>query len=85
MAVDVRALTTGYEEEVRRVRTEALLSFRDGLAAELEAHPDSRENLLNELRKYRAQFKEEGRQDMEDIVLDAMDLLTGWAARGVRV
>jgi hypothetical protein len=85
MAVDVQALTTTYEQDVRRARTEALLRFRALFQEELQAHPDDRDLLLEQLRELRAQYRDSGQEDVEDIILDAMDILTGWCARDVRV
>jgi hypothetical protein len=85
MAVDVQAFATTYGEEVRRVRTEALLAFRESALAHLEDHPDRRDELLEELKRLRAEFKEAGREDLEDLVLDAMDIMTGWVRAEMRV
>jgi hypothetical protein len=89
MAVDVQELTTTYGEEVRRARTEVLLRFRDVLAEEIAAHPDERDaflsSVLTELRKQREEFREAGNEAMEDIILDAMDMVTGWSAHAVRL
>jgi hypothetical protein len=89
MAVDVQELTTTYGEEVRRARTEVLLRFRDVLAEEIAAHPDARDaflsSVLTELRKQREEFREAGNEAMEDIILDAMDMVTGWSAHAVRL
>jgi hypothetical protein len=85
MAVDVQAFATTYGEEVRRARTDALLAFRESALAYLEAHPDSRDDLLEELKRLRAEFREAGREDLEDLVLDAMDIMTGWVRPDMRV
>ncbi len=85
MAVDIQALATSYEQEVRRLRTEVLMQLRDVLADELRVRPEARDALLTELQEYRTRFKKEGRKDMEDLVLNAMDMLAGWSARAVRI
>jgi hypothetical protein len=89
MAVDVRPLTTGYGEEIRRLRTESLLSFRQVIEDELAAHPGHRDEVLDvilkQLRELRARARESGDVATEDILLDAMDLVTGWSAHAVRV
>jgi hypothetical protein len=85
VAVDVQALTSSYEQEVRRLRTETLQQIHDVVATALEAHPDQREDVLNELREQRARFRDAGRTDMEDILLDVMDMMAGWSARAVRL
>jgi hypothetical protein len=85
MAVDVQSLTQDYGQEVRRVRTEVLLRFRDRIQQELTEHPEHREQVLAELRHYRDQFRDSGEAHMEDIVLDVMDMVTGWAAQDARV
>jgi hypothetical protein len=89
MAVDVRPLTTRFGEEVRRARAEALLTYRAIIEKELVAHPDHREEILRsalaQLRETRAKAREEGNEVVEDIVLDAMDLVTDWTGRSVRV
>lgn len=85
MAVDVQAITSSYEQKVRDVRTETLLGIHDLLAQELADHPDHRDAVLGELRQLRRQFAEAGREDMEDIILDAMDMFSGWCARSMRI
>jgi hypothetical protein len=89
MAVDVRPLTTGFGEEVRRARTEALLNFRQFVEEALTDHPDHREEILSgtlaQLRELRAKAREADDEIMEDILLDAMDLVTGWSAHAIRV
>jgi hypothetical protein len=51
-----------------------------------EGTPGGRsEIVIDELRRYRAMFKEQGREDLEDLILDAMDIVTGWAAPDLRV
>jgi hypothetical protein len=89
VAVDVQELTTTYGEEVRRARTETLLRFRAVLAAEIEAHPEDRDaflsTVLRMLREQREAFREAGNEVLEDIVLDAMDIVTGWSAHAVRL
>jgi hypothetical protein len=85
MAVDVQAFATTYGEDVRRARTDALLAFRESALEYLKAHPDKRGELLEELKRLRAEFREAGREDLEDLVLDAMDIMTGWVRPDVRV
>jgi hypothetical protein len=89
MAVDVQELTTSYGEEVRRARTDVLLRFRDVLADAIAAHPDERDELLAtvlaELRNHREELRRAGNEPMEDVILDAMDIVTGWSAHAARL
>jgi hypothetical protein len=85
MVVDVERFATSYGEEVRRARTETLVDFRNTVLEILAEHPESRDMVIDELRRYRAMFKEQGREDLEDLILDAMDIVTGWAAPDLRV
>jgi hypothetical protein len=78
MVVDVQGVAATYGQDVRRVRTQALLNLREGMQAYLEEHPDGREQLLAELKVWRTKFAEEGDEAMEDLVLDAMDIFEGW-------
>jgi hypothetical protein len=47
--------------------------------------PDSREELLEALERIRLNLREKGRSDIEDIVLDVMDFVTGWSSPHMRV
>lgn len=85
MAVDVQAVATSYGEEVRRLRTEALVELREAMAELLGAHPEARADLLAELRRLRDKFREQGHEELEDFVLDAMDIVTGWVSPQMRV
>jgi hypothetical protein len=40
---------------------------------------------LEGLGQLRDQFARAGREDMEDLMLDAMDMVSGWSARAVRI
>jgi len=89
MAVDVQELTNAYGQGVGRARAETLLEFREFLADEIAAHPEQREQFLSmvlrQLRERREEYRDAGDAAMEDFVLDAMDLVTGWVARDVRL
>lgn len=85
MAVDVQALTNSYADDVRRFRTDALLNFRSIFAEDLKHHPEHRDALLAELKEQRDRLRSEGNEEMEDIILDAMDMLTGWSAHSARL
>jgi len=55
----------------------------DGLREELRGLLDegwSREALLRQLESDRELLRSEGRSDDEDILLEAMDFLSGWAS-----
>jgi hypothetical protein len=84
VAVDVQELVSSYDEKVRGVRTDTLKELHHVLTEQLKARP--RDEVLRELQRIRESFREQGREDMEDIVLDGMDMLTGWTgAAGARV
>ncbi len=84
MAVDVQELASSYDEKVRRARTETLMQLHHVLNEQLKAR--SRDDVLQELRRIGERFREQGREDMEDIVLDGMDMVVGWTgAPGARL
>jgi hypothetical protein len=84
MAVDRQAFAD-YEAATLRVRTESLLELRNLVAAELRVNPESREDLLRELERIRMEFREAGHADLEDVVLEVMDFVTGWCSPHMRV
>jgi len=55
------------------------------LAELLQDHPEGRDEILAELRRLRDVFKEQGREELEDFILDAMDILSGWVSPQMRV
>jgi hypothetical protein len=55
------------------------------VAEELRKDPDSRADILADLERIRLGLREEGRSDIEDIVLDVMDFVTGWASPHMRI
>jgi hypothetical protein len=81
VAVDVKTFT----DAALRAHTEVLLELRELVAEELRNDPDSREELLEALERIRLDLREEGRSDIEDIVLDVMDFVTGWSSPHMRV
>jgi hypothetical protein len=85
MAVDVESAATNFGAEVRRARTESLVALRDDILDFLRDHPEHQDEILAQLRTIRLQFREEGREDLEDFVLDAMDIVTGWVAPEMRL
>ncbi len=81
MAVDVKTFT----DAALRAHTEALLELREVIARELEANPDGRDELLELLEEIRLQLREEGKSEIEDVVLDVMDFVTGWSSPHMRI
>lgn len=63
----------------RVLAKERVLSLREMLAAQL-ANGVSRERLIEELMVIYRTFRAAGNEEAEDLVADALDLLTGWCA-----
>ena len=81
MAVDVQTFT----DATLRARTEALLELREIVAEQLREDPSSRDDLLQDLEEIRVAVREAERPDIEDIVLDVMDFVTGWCSPHMRI
>jgi hypothetical protein len=81
VAVDVKTFT----DAALRVHTEVLLELREIVARELQADPDSRAELLETLERIRLELREEGQSEIEDVVLDVMDFVTGWSSPHMRI
>jgi hypothetical protein len=62
----------------------ALESLRETVRRELESGV-TRERLIDQLEDLRADLRASGREDDEDVVLEVMDLLTGWSSPHVRL
>jgi hypothetical protein len=45
----------------------------------------SRDEMLDILRALRAQYRADGNERAEDVVLDTMDFVTGWCSPHVRI
>jgi hypothetical protein len=63
---------------------EPLLRMRDLVRNELE-HGVSRSEVLGQLESLRIELRGSGRAEEEDVVLDVMDFVSGWASPHVRL
>jgi hypothetical protein len=61
------------------------MSLREVVAHELHDRHVDRDVLLDELESLRAELREADREDLEDVVLEVMDFVTGWASPHVRL
>lgn len=84
MAVDVQTFTD-YADATRRAQAEALRELRKIFADELRSDPNAREKLLRDLEEIRAAFREAGQPDIEDVVLEVMDFVSGWCSPHMRI
>jgi hypothetical protein len=62
-----------------------LIMLRSLVAADLANRGGDRESLLAELEALRVEFREAGRDDVEDVVLEVMDFVTGWCSPHMRI
>lgn len=62
-----------------------LMALRAVVEHELRDRHADRDVVLAELEALRGQLRSEGRDDLEDVVLEVMDFVAGWCSPHVRV
>jgi hypothetical protein len=62
-----------------------LMALRETVRRELRDNHMPRGALLEALEELRVELREGGREDLEDIVLEVMDFVTGWCSPQARI
>jgi hypothetical protein len=64
---------------------EIRMRLREAVAADLHERGAEREAVLGALDRVRREAREQGRDEIEDVVMDVMDYVVGWSNPRMRI